>query len=204
MIPTTKSSAFVSEENSQTVIQVEKSNFSPEDCVLEEVTHTTTIKYVVTALMFELHAPGILMGSYVPVFAHHVVVMPIGQNASGMLGTLRWILPPFLVTISKDACGVNVPLSVSTVQMGRFEEYFAEVQYRKEYGIQGSLNFQMVKEKIVPCASRFDLLSINTFYCEVQVYPMKRKSHCARLQYIDRLMIELASNCRQYQPIILD
>lgn len=202
--PPDNGSTSDSEENSPEVTQEEKSKLSEHDLSQGRGLISTAIRYVGTALMYESERPSILDRMSQPVFAHHVIVMPVGQRIFGMLATLRWCLPTFLVTISRSGSAMNLPLSVSTVDMNAFESFFQEVNFRKKYGIQGSLNFQMVKQNLIPRATSFRMINTNTFYFEVPVYPNNTICEANQQLYFQRFMDVLANIVKNFEPILID
>jgi len=173
---------------------------------LDRGTHTTSIKFAGIVMTFESYlAPIFQRKSFCPVYAHHVVLIPLNHATIGITSTEPFVLAPCLVSGLSTAWSGNSPVSISIVGCLKWDHYDAEIRYRRKYGIRANLNKFLVTQKVIRPATAFKLYSENTITLQARGLTIyKCDNDLAYAMWEDRLVIQLETICKHFEPIIVD
>jgi len=179
--------------------------------------HFGSISYALNVLTFESTPPTLLARRLSPpVYAHHVVLCPLGnQTIAGSIFTRPFVLPPSMVYLSKQPLGEKCCLSATCVPMLNMEQFLSEASFRREYGIVGELQWQMIRTKVIPCPVKwktyslhptglplnvkaFHFMSLKTPTTEEELIEEATNAYC------QQLMSRIAFRVHKYAPIYID
>jgi len=172
---------------------------------LDKGVRITSIRFAGIVMTFESYlAPIFQRKSYCPAFAHHVVLIPLNQGTIGTKSTQSFALAPSLVSGLSTAWRGNSAVSISIVGCLKWDHYDAEVRYRRKYGIRANLNKFLVTQKVIAPATAFKLYSENTITCLSRGLTMyKCDFDLAYAMWEDKLVIQMESICKHFEPIII-